>query len=340
MARFIYIAVSVLLVLSCVGLIFCGWDKSLLHGPKNAEFHIVRFDSAVEDYAETGNFSAWQRLNTDYPRELRALVEKVLRLGSLDKESVGDSLRQFYSDPLLKKLRVDVGRKFEDLSPYEREMSEAFSKLSEACPDFVIPCVYVQNSAFNQSVVVGDSLIGISLDKYMGADYPVYKHFFYENQRASMEPKRIVQDCLGFYLMQLYPLHLPEGRTTPNLQERMIHSGMIGWAVAHVLKRSLADVAACQTSTKQWYLRNERTAWQRLSARNMWRSEDAKLIHSVMQSSDASPYFGETHSRGIGFWIGMRIVDSYMRRHGKVNLNELLHEKDYAKILRQSHYME
>ena len=329
-----------MLVLSCGFLIACSWDKSLLHDSGDGEFHIVRFDRAVEDYAETGNFSAWQRLNTDYPRELRALVEDVLRLGSLDRENLDDSLRQFYSDSLLVQLRADVGQKFDDLSPYEHEMSEAFAELSRECPDFVVPCVYVQNSAFNQSVVVGDSLIGISLDKYMGADYPPYQRFFYENQRASMEPKRIVQDCLGFYLMQLYPLLLPKGRRSPNLQETMVHSGIIGWAVAHVLGRGLDDVAACQVSTKQWYARNERTAWRRLVEHDLWLSENDRLIRSVMRSSDARPYFGEAHSRGIGFWMGMRVVESYMRRHGEVTLNELLHERDYAKILRQSHYME
>lgn len=111
----------------------------------------------------------------------------------------------YYKDPILVQLRMDISRKFEDLSVYEKALSRAFKRLETEDKNFVIPKIYAQNSAFNQSIVVGDSLIGISLDKYMGADYPAYKKYFYENQRATMEPSRIVQDCLYFYLNQQFP---------------------------------------------------------------------------------------------------------------------------------------
>ena len=52
----------------------------------------------------------------------------------------------------------------------------------------------------NQSVVVGDSILGFSIDKYMGADYPLYKRFYYDYQCRSMEPDRIVPDCFTCYV--------------------------------------------------------------------------------------------------------------------------------------------
>ena len=44
----------------------------------------------------------------------------------------------------------------------------------------MIPMIYTQISAFNESIVLSDSVLGISLDKYMGEDYPLYKRFFFK----------------------------------------------------------------------------------------------------------------------------------------------------------------
>ena len=55
-------------------------------------------------------------------------------------------------------------------------------------------------------------------------------------------------------------------------------------------------------------------------------------------TSDAHPYFNDPHSRGVGLWLGMRIIDSYMKHNPKQTINSLLHDTDYRRILQHSHY--
>lgn len=78
--------------------------------------------------------------------------------------------------------------------------------MKKEVPALFVPHFYAQIAALNQSVVVGDSILGFSIDKYMGADYPLYKRFYYDYQCRSMEPDRIVPDCFTFYLLSQYPL--------------------------------------------------------------------------------------------------------------------------------------
>ena len=59
-----------------------------------------------------------------------------------------------------------------------------------------------------------------------------------------------------------------------------------------------------------------------------------------MMTSDAHPYFKDAHSRGVGLWLGMQIVDSYMQRHPEVSLDSLLHITDYQRILKESKYQQ
>lgn len=304
---------------------------------EDQSFRIARYDRMVEDYVATGNISLWQRMNTEFPLETQTLVEKVLRIGRVDDEGIEDTLRAFYSDSTLCRVRADVTHQFENMSYVEKKLGSAFSKLSKEVPGFIVPKVYTQNSAFNESIVVGDSLIGISLDKYLGADYPLYRRFFYDNQRVTMGPDRMVQDCLSFYLNHVFHKKITHD-TRPTLLECMMHQGKINWVVARLTNSRMANIAAVQPATKQWYKLNERSVWLRLNQQGLLQSTNPTVIHSVMFSGDAHPFFGDVHSRGVGLWIGMRIIDNYMKRHPSVSLGQLLQNTDYERILREAQY--
>lgn len=314
----------------------CQLDRNLIKEEAGNPHRIVRYDRIVDDYVSTGNIVLWQRMNTEFPRETRVLIEDVLRLGRIDQEGIEDSLRAFYNNPSLIQLRKDVSLRFEDLSANEKELQKAFKRLNDESDTFVIPRIYTQNSAFNQSIVVGDSLLGISLDKYLGTNYPPYKKYFYKNQRATMEPSRIVQESLFFYLNQLHPFRKNVAEHT--LGTMIMHQGKIGWIVAQLINSNLIDVAACQPATKHWYTQHEKYCWEILRKPEMWHNTDSILRQDVVLTSTANPYFKDTHSRGVGLWIGMRIIDSYMRHHPKVTLDSLLHATDYQRILRESKY--
>lgn len=64
--------------------------------------------------------------------------------------------------------------------------------------------IYMQILVFNEFIVLFDSVLGISFDKYMGEDYLFYKCFYYNYQWCIMCFDWIVFDCLVFYLMSQY----------------------------------------------------------------------------------------------------------------------------------------
>lgn len=297
----------------------------------------MRYDRLIEDYVTTGNISLWQRMNTEFPLETQTLVENILRIGRVDSEGIEDTLRTYYSDTTLCRVREDVTRQFENMKEVEKKLGCAFTILSQEVFGFTIPRVYTQNSAFNESIIVGDSLVGISLDKYLGADYPLYSRFFYDNQRVTMEPERIVRDCLTFYLNHLFHNRIKKGKS-PTLFECIMHQGKINWVVSRLTNSRMLDIAAVQPATKQWYKLNERRVWTSLNANGLLQCTDSATIHSVMYSSDAYPYFKDAHSRGVGLWIGMRIIDNYMKRHPRTSIGQLLQETDYEHIFQESRY--
>lgn len=200
---------------------------------------VERYDRLESRYVITGDFSALQQMNTEYPIETRTLVEKILRIGEVSDHDISERFLRFYQDSTLQTLVSDVESEYASMDDINSDMRKAFGKLKEWVPSMPLPRVYAQIGALDQSVVVGDKIIGISLDKYMGSKYPIYKKFGYSNEQLeSMSRGYIVPDCLSFYLLSLYPMDNYDSRTQ---LEKDLHMGKVLWVVNKAIGQNLFD---------------------------------------------------------------------------------------------------
>lgn len=295
---------------------------------------IVRFDKVVDDFVRTGNVSFSQRLSTDYPTETRILVENMLHLGSVADVHIYDDLRVYFSDSNLVRLSADVRNRFASMARYEEQLNKAYGRLKKELPELEKPYVYTQVSAFNQSIVVNDTVVGISLDKYMGCDYPLYAKSYTPVQRATMHPDRIVPDLLSFYLMAQFPPRVkPE-----NLLHAMIQIGKIQWVVAQAMNTSVENVSGFPAASIKWFQMNEQVCWKNLKEHKMLLTTDHNLYAAIVSLTAEKPYFKAEQSRGIGTWLGTQVVRNYMKKHPECTIHELLVEKSCEEVWRGSDY--
>ena len=166
-----------------------------------------RYDRVESLYLTLADFAALHQMRTDYPQQTRTLIEHVLQLGPVDDPDINNRLLLFFQDSTLQAIIDDVARKYDNTDALQKQLTDAFRRLATMLPGMKIPSFYTQIGSLDQSIVVSDSLVGISLDKYLGADYPAYLRYGYTSQQRSMMTREyIVPDCLGFYLLSLYPL--------------------------------------------------------------------------------------------------------------------------------------
>ena len=224
----------------------CHWQ---LHPSSESEqseaISIARFDRMEMLYLSTGDLAALQQMKTNYPTETRTLIEDVLQLGRVDEADINLRFLSFFQDSTLQSLMLDVDRQYRDISDLERQLSEAFVRMRQYLPDMVPPHVYAQVGSLDESIVVGDGILGISLDKYLGENHPVYlKYGYTEAQRKMMTRQYIVPDCLSFYLLSFYPL--PE-EAADSQSLRDMHIGRIQW----VVNRAIDDNLFTRESVRQ-----------------------------------------------------------------------------------------
>ena len=219
----------VIIMLACLG---CEWRlKSNDEASDGMNITIERYDRIESLYLTTGDYSALLKMNKTYPMQTRTLIEDVLRIGQVNDPEINTKFLHFFSDPTLQQMINDVQEQYADIDDLNKDLSRAFRRLKEELPSMEIPQVYAQIGSFDQSVIVGQRTLGISLDKYLGADYPFYIEHYPESQRQMMTRDMIVPDCIGFYILSLFPVQESE----LDQQERSLHMGKIQWIVNQVM---------------------------------------------------------------------------------------------------------
>lgn len=225
MRKVYYLLLAVLL-----GCISCEWQLKSFD-EEDVTVVVDRYDRVQSLYLTTGDFSALQQMNTVYPQQTRTLIEDVLQIGKVDDLQINTKFLRFYQDSTLQTLISESEQQYANMDDINQQLTEAFDYLKDQLPNIDVPNVYAQIGSLDQSIIVGNGAIGICLDKYLGEDYPLYHREDYgysAEQRQMMTRRYIVPDCVGFFLLSLYPM--PMDRPLSQ-QERDTHIGKIQWVV-------------------------------------------------------------------------------------------------------------
>ena len=309
------------------------WQK-WMHAQEEKSMTIQRYDRLLDEFVSLNSYSALQRMNTEYSQETILLIENVLSLGRVEDPNIDRKLREYFLDSTLQVILQDVHQEYSNLKSEEARLGKIFWTLKEEDPDFTIPLVYTQISALNQSIVVGDSILGISLDKYLGADYPLYTTYYYPCQRRSMRRERIVSDAASFYL---YSEYWKPGDTA-SLLDRMVFVGKIHWIIAHILGDiSLTDEIDFHGKRKKWCEENQEKAWKYIVDHGFLQTKDFMQTRTFMGPFPYTKGLSEESADQLGYWFGIHIADAFMKKYPDTTIRELLNMSS-QEIYKKSEY--
>ena len=141
-----------LVLVTCVG---CQFKLSSDdENDKSQLLELDRYDRLEYRYLTTGDFSALQQMNTEYPLETRTLIEDVVKIGETTDPDINSKFLKFYQDTTLQTLIAAVESEYANTDDIDKQLSTSFTRLKQVLPDIEIPKVYAQISALDQSIVV------------------------------------------------------------------------------------------------------------------------------------------------------------------------------------------
>lgn len=266
------------------------------------------------------------------------LFSKVINSGSIDDSLFADQLTAFCTDKLNYEVWQSVNEKYPDLSSLKNELNNAFRHYKYHFPDKSIPSVYTCITGFNNSLIVGDSVIGIGLDRYLGSDCEYYPQLqIYNYVAARMNPWNIVPDCFYGWASSEWDYEYM-GYSADNVLSGIIHEGKLKY-FQKLMMPSVADsVLFGFTSDQMRFCRNnEKQMWHYLIEHDLLFSTDQFTIRKLTGEAPFTTFFTNESPGRAAIWLGFRIIESYMSKN-RVMIGEMLDNTDVQGILEGARY--
>ena len=323
---------SVLLIISVLSS-FSSCDMVTGRNSSAEPIHIIRFDKDLFQLILSDTPELQDKMVAGYPDMLKVIGLSVSDIQDSQRADFFDRLLNYYSEPTLKILYAEALKIYENIETIEADLGAGFQYLKICFPTMQIPTVYMHVSGLRQNILVADNLLSISIDKYLGFDYPLYEDFFFDYQRRKMAQEYIVPDYLKAWLLSEYPF---DGNNSV-LLDRMIYEGKIKYIIHHALPQVLPEILLGYTSGEyQWCKKNEKIVWQTIIERKHLYTPDAATTAGYF-TDKSSAFISDVAPGDLGGWIGWQIVSKYMDRT-KVSIVELMNNTDYQEILTKSRY--
>jgi hypothetical protein len=267
------------------------------------------------------------------------LFSYVINAGDINDSSFGDFLVRFCTDKQNNDVYTLTQEHYPDLTELEKELQEAFRHYLYYFPGQHVPAIYTCITGFNNSIIVGDSVLGIGLDRYLGADCEYYPRLeIYKYMAARMTKDNIVADCMygwGASEWDFSALKYP----ADNVLSEMIHNGKLKYFEKCMIPEATDEIIFGFTSPQMNFCRNnESQMWQYLIEQDLLFKSDQLTIRKLTGEAPFTSWFSNESPGRAAVWLGFRIVESYMIKNPGISIKELMSSTDIQDILQKAKY--
>lgn len=267
------------------------------------------------------------------------LFSYVINTGDIKDPSFGDFLVRFCTDKQNNDVFALTMKLYPDVQKIEVELQDAFRHYLYYFPKKNVPAVFTCITGFNNSIITGDSVLGIGLDRYLGADCEYYPRLeIYKYMAARMTPENIVPDCMygwGTSEWDFSTLKYP----VDNVLAEMIHNGKLKYFEKCMLPETTDEMIFGFTPDQMKFCKNnECQMWQYMIENDLLFKSDQLTIRKLIGESPFTSYFSNESPGRAAVWLGFRIVESYMMKTPGNKIVDLMQNTDIQGILEKAKY--
>jgi len=300
------------------------------------KLNIQRLDRDIFNVTPDNKLIAIPELKRNYGSFFDAYNENVVALGSTSDSLYASYLDAFLTDSMRVQSKLKIDSVFSDLTDLQKKLEDGFRHYKYYFPEKTIPKVYTILSGFNQSVVMTNDAIGISLDNYLGANCPFYQMLgLPEYKRENMYSGKIPTDVLYNWALSEFVFD----ETKNDLLSNMIYQGKLLYFLDAMFPDEPDYLKIGYRPEKlDWCTKNEAGMWTYLvEHRLLFNTERMNIVRFIGSAPFTSSFTTDSPGR-TGSWLGWQIVRKYMKKNPGTTLPSLMSDNDYQKILNDSGY--
>jgi hypothetical protein len=295
--------------------------------------HFVHVDSIYR----TSTDQERQKLNRTFLKSFNELYrftyEKGLKINTRVDTTFINQLNQFYSDPYIKEVEVELKKSFSDLSSEKNQIHDAFKHLKYHFPKAKQPNnIVFFNALFSYNAIATNDDIGVGLEWYLGYGNKVVKKLpaqnVYEYMKQGMERKFMVRDIV----FQWVYAHI-QAPTNSKFAEDMISWGKLLYCIEAAIPQ-VEKAIICRYSAEKfkWAEENEKKIWNYFVDQKLLFKSDEMLKLGYFNEAPQSAGLPKESPDRLGQFIGWKMVQKYMDSHTDLTVDQLL-KVPFAEIM-------
>ena len=247
-------------------------------------------------------------------------------------------LVEYILNPLNQILYQECIKVFADFDSTQQLIENGFKHYNYYYPNEKLPVIYTYISSLNfeEPIIIADTVIVVSLDLFLGADFKEYKTYgvpLYVSKR--FDKKYLPTEIMRNFALNKYSKKL-DGET---LLDYMISLGKIEYFVLSMFPNTQDSLRfAFSPVQMQWCLEKEKSFWEHLSSSKMLFSKDFQEFKKYLEDRPFVSSLEKESPGRAGVWMGYNIVKEYMSRNPNITLSELMNNTNLKQIFKESKY--
>lgn len=236
------------------------------------------------------------------------------------------ALTSFSGKTAVRMFTPEVERRFSDLDSLQSAIGGVYALMAREIPSVKPPRLYGIVAPYNNSMFMVDTVMLISLNHYLGADFEGYSYFPpFERvlKRSDMLPYDLTEAIVAIN----YPYQPAAGATALS---RMLYEGALTHAKMQLVPEATEENALGYDSPQlRWLDDNEGRIWNELITRQLLYSTDPRDADRLVMPSPATTLINQQAPGRAGRYVGYQIVKSYLKKHPETTMEQLLNSKFY-----------
>lgn len=300
------------------------------------EVSLQRFEKTLFSLKPTVTMDGLMKLRRDFGSFPDLYVKRIIGIPAQNDSSMIIELTKYINDKYITEVYNESQRLYPDVEWIRNELTEAFRYYHVSFPTKNIPNLLTFIAPFNYNILATDSILGIGLDMYLGADYKYYPSTGFPAYKIKKFSKEyIVVDAVNAWLQSDYDVDPNKN----DLLNNMVHEGKIIYASSMLLpEKSDSLLFGFNAAQMDWCKKNEDRIWKFfIEQKLLFNKNPGEFIKFINDGATTSGFPAQAPAK-IGCYIGWRIVAKYMEQKPDIKLEQLMNENDGNKILMESNY--